>query len=469
MHPRLKNLFESIESQRQSLLLSLREFPREKLNRQPKGKWSINQIIAHLISAERLSVQYLNKKILGVNEADDTGFAEEVKMLLLIASQRLPFKFKAPKIVVDQTSTETDFNKLMEEWDQTRAALRHTLDQIEERQLKRKIYRHVRMGMMNIQHALKFFREHVIHHTPQIKQLRLGAMLFVLSLPLPHLAWGLNADTVEQKSDTVSTVREKRNWKYYFGHLPMKEVRKSTKFDLQIDTRNSFVKDFPINVYGVNLGLIRRERFRYGAGYYWINQNFNNKLLGIYTKGTLAGRVITTARGIPIPVAALQKLVAAGKLSPSNYVAAAQQINLWFASFGFMYTFYVSRLIEFAIPIEIGYGTFQEKLYDTSGNDFSTLASSLKPGITQGYFIPGQIGFDVLVKPHPWLFFEGTIGYRQTLAQNYTSKFRATSFDSQFNGEYYNLGVKIQLGTILSDWKQWKKIRVAKKGVLTIK
>jgi hypothetical protein len=126
----------------------------------------------------------------------------------------------------------------------------------------------------------------------------------------------------------------------------MKHVKKSIRFDLQIDTRNSFVKDFPINVYGVNIGLISRERFRYGAGYYWINQNFNDKLLGIYTMRQQAGRMIITPKGIPIPVAAMEKLVSAGKLNSSDFVAAVQQIDLWFVSAGFMYTFYVSRLIE---------------------------------------------------------------------------------------------------------------------------
>jgi len=278
-------------------------------------------------------------------------------------------------------------------------------------------------------------------------------LAFVLLFILRLACSGQNLDSLMHKTYSLPESKQKKGVKYYFGSIPIRQVRKSTKFDLQIDTRNSFVKDFPINVYGVNIGLIRRERFRYGVGYYWINQDFNDKLLGIYTNGTLAGRVIIAPKGIPVPVSALQKLVAAGKLNVSDFVAAAQRIDLWFISAGFMYTFYASRLVELAIPVEIGYGQFSEKLYDISGNNFSTLSASLKPGTTQGNFIPGQIGFDVLVKPHRWIFFEGSMGYRQTLIQNYTTKYRATSFDSQFNGEYYNLGVKIQIGTIYKEIK----------------
>lgn len=96
----------------------------ERLNYHRPTKWSINQIIAHLITAEDLSILYLNKKILGINEVKDSGLLEELKMILLIVSQRLPLKFKAPKIVIDSTSDETDLNKLIAKWDLTRLELK---------------------------------------------------------------------------------------------------------------------------------------------------------------------------------------------------------------------------------------------------------------------------------------------------------------------------------------------------------
>jgi hypothetical protein len=286
-------------------------------------------------------------------------------------------------------------------------------------------------------------------------------MLFLFLLTICYSVTGQINDSIKQESESIQPPF-KKDFKYYFGHIPLKTLHRSKKLDVQIDTRNSFVKDFPINVYGLNVGVVLRERFRFGVGYYWINQSFNDKLLGIYAtnfiKGkfypNIKGRVITTAKGIPIPVS---KLESAGLVQNTDFFAAAQQIDLWFTSVGFMYTFYASRLVEFAIPIEIGYGRFSEKLYDISGNDFGSLGASLKPGVTQGYFVPGQIGFDMLIKPHRWAYIDATIGYRQTLIQNYDSKYRATSFDSQFDGEYYSVGVKIQLGTIVKEWKTNKK------------
>jgi len=171
MVPQLERLYNRIEKQRANLLKSLRNLSNEELNAHPPDKWSINQIIAHLITAEDLSIQYLNKKILGINEVKDSGLVEELKMMLLIVSQRLPLKFKAPKMVVDRTSGERDLNKLIAAWDSTRIELKNILDRIESHHLKRKIYRHVRVGMLNIQHTLIFMGEHVGHHIPQIKNL----------------------------------------------------------------------------------------------------------------------------------------------------------------------------------------------------------------------------------------------------------------------------------------------------------
>ncbi len=171
MNIKLRQLYDSLESQRIKLIGSLKILPLEKLNQQPEGKWSINQIIAHLITAEKMSVMYLTKKIQGVNELENSGFFQELKMLGLIVSQRLPFKFKAPKVVVENTSTSTDLKQLEQEWNSVRKEMEALLEKIKDDQIKRMIYKHVRAGKLNIQHALIFFREHIIHHQPQIKKL----------------------------------------------------------------------------------------------------------------------------------------------------------------------------------------------------------------------------------------------------------------------------------------------------------
>ena len=171
MNHSLLQQFDKLEIQRRNLLSLISSLSAEQLHAHLDGKWSIAQIFSHLISSERLSVIYLNKKILGINETPQTGMKEEVIMIVLKISQRLPFKFKAPKVLAENTITHLTAEQLMEAWEKTRSDLRAVLLRFQDDQLKRKVYKHPIAGMLNIRQALQFFWEHVNHHTPQIKKL----------------------------------------------------------------------------------------------------------------------------------------------------------------------------------------------------------------------------------------------------------------------------------------------------------
>lgn len=110
--------------------------------------------------------------MLGIHEAPNTGLIEELKMIMLIISQRLPFlKFKAPKVVAENTHVYQTAEQLKEAWDKGRSELKDVLARFQDDQLKRRVYKHPIAGMLNIQQALQFFWEHIHHHTPQVKNL----------------------------------------------------------------------------------------------------------------------------------------------------------------------------------------------------------------------------------------------------------------------------------------------------------
>ena len=171
MNPKLKLLFADLELQRQQLIDKVKQSP-DSFNKKPTpDKWSVNEILAHLVAAENLSVQYILKKKQGIDGAGNTGLIEEIKMNLLTLSQRLPLKFTAPKPVVSATSAYSSLDELIQDWDSTRENLKRILEQIKDDQLKKKIYKHVILGKLNIIHALKFLGEHMNHHLPQINRL----------------------------------------------------------------------------------------------------------------------------------------------------------------------------------------------------------------------------------------------------------------------------------------------------------
>jgi uncharacterized damage-inducible protein DinB len=173
MNASFLTLFQQIELQRAALLNSVSHMTEDELNtRSIPGKWSAAEILSHIIGAERLSLMYLHKKILAIDTTKDSGIWEEVKINLLKISQRFPgLKFKAPQALEDKMTLYKTMAALTAEWDQVRKELKDFLEKIPDAKAERMIYRHVRAGYLNTRHALIFFREHIIHHTPQIKRL----------------------------------------------------------------------------------------------------------------------------------------------------------------------------------------------------------------------------------------------------------------------------------------------------------
>lgn len=172
MHTKLKRIYEKLESDREKLLNTLSEVSEHELQCIPSpGKWSIAGTLAHLITAERMSLIYMKKKSLGANDLDNSGIVEELKFLFLQASQRIPMlKFKAPKAVVEHTPTDISFDKLKTQWDATRADLKRFLDSIEDKNVRKKIYKHVIVGRLDAVQGVGFLREHFIHHLPRLKK-----------------------------------------------------------------------------------------------------------------------------------------------------------------------------------------------------------------------------------------------------------------------------------------------------------
>jgi len=171
VNAKLEELFNDLELQRTNLQHLVRDLSDEELNKHLAGKWSVAQILSHLIASEQLSVNYLNKKILGIQTAKKSGVKEDLKMLVLIISQRLPLKFKAPRTIVENTHIYGNVKQLIATWDKARIEIREVLEKFQDDQIKLLIFKHPIAGMLNIQQAVRFFKEHITHHTPQIKKL----------------------------------------------------------------------------------------------------------------------------------------------------------------------------------------------------------------------------------------------------------------------------------------------------------
>jgi len=167
------SIYNQLEHQRTVVIDQVKNLPAEKFNRAPvPGKWSISQILTHILIAEQLSVNYMRKKALGIDQLKNSGPLEVLRLEILKISQRIPsLKFKAPQVVVANTPSAFPITELISRWEIHHQELKEFLDSIEEKNVKKTIYKHPLAGRLDARQAMVFFREHMNHHWPQIKRL----------------------------------------------------------------------------------------------------------------------------------------------------------------------------------------------------------------------------------------------------------------------------------------------------------
>jgi uncharacterized damage-inducible protein DinB len=172
MNKLFNQAFSELEKQREEILQSVKQLSHEAFNRAPEpGKWSIAQILTHILTSEKLSLGYMKKKVQAIDQLKDSGLVESIRLWLLIVSQRIPVKYKAPKVVVENTPETLSLTQLTEAWVNLRKDLAAFLSTIDDKHARRVIYKHPMAGRFDARQTLIFFREHIRHHRPQIERI----------------------------------------------------------------------------------------------------------------------------------------------------------------------------------------------------------------------------------------------------------------------------------------------------------
>lgn len=172
MNTSFQKAYEKLERQRQQIIDMIKDLTVDVYTASLPGKWSIAQIITHLLTAERLSGTYMKKKSLGIGTLADSGLQQRILSVILKLSQRMPFlRYTAPRVIVENTPETLLLEEALAQWSKSRNELKRFLETISDKHSRRLIYKHPIAGMLNAEQALKFMYEHVNHHLPQIKRL----------------------------------------------------------------------------------------------------------------------------------------------------------------------------------------------------------------------------------------------------------------------------------------------------------
>ena len=161
---------EKINGELDDLVEYLKSYSNEQLNHRPaEGVWSVIDVMHHLMRAEKLSHNYVKKKLSYGGSFKKAGLVSSWRLFILNSYLRLPFKFKAPELVSQvHFPDNNDFNELQEEWRAQRKSLLSFLEEQPEELFDKEIYKHPIAGRVTLGGMVDFFTAHFQRHRKQI-------------------------------------------------------------------------------------------------------------------------------------------------------------------------------------------------------------------------------------------------------------------------------------------------------------
>lgn len=168
MDATLQNLYEQIELNRKNLFAELKTYSDETLNKKPSAEaWSVSEVIAHLITAEEMSLKYLQKKLQDSSKAQQEGLKHKWRWLLINVVFTFNIPFKAPEVVAPKLGYQT-LADLDTKWGGIRSEIHAILEKLPESEVKKDLWKHAVAGKMNLYHMVEFFGIHFGRHRGQI-------------------------------------------------------------------------------------------------------------------------------------------------------------------------------------------------------------------------------------------------------------------------------------------------------------
>lgn len=171
LRTQIMHAYDALEAQRiqleerlNSLNASLLKIP------EGEGKWSVNQVLAHLSNSEFGTVRYINKKMLGLDGLEELNFLAKVRSKLLKWLLDSNIRFKMPKQLPEPTN-ELSYDELKSQFEKNRNSLKELIQSFPEEALNKMIFRHPFAGRFSLYQAVAFLEDHYNHHVHQIDRI----------------------------------------------------------------------------------------------------------------------------------------------------------------------------------------------------------------------------------------------------------------------------------------------------------
>lgn len=156
-----------------SLLEVLKDYSERTLNKKPgEGKWSVMQVMHHLMLAEGYGQKYVSKKLSFNPELKKAGFTAVIRHFLMNTYIKFPIKIKAPTAISGENlPDESSFWETAKKWKQQRIELRELLESLPPEHFDKELYKHPFAGRLTLYGLLDFYDGHFERHRKQINKI----------------------------------------------------------------------------------------------------------------------------------------------------------------------------------------------------------------------------------------------------------------------------------------------------------
>lgn len=146
----------------------LSALPTQELETALDGGWSVARVFYHLNTAEKLSILYVKKKMLGGDALPEPGWWQCLKLWYVGARFRSGRKYKAPKVLGD-VPLNVSYSGIVSEWENTRRELEDLLKSFPPELISKSVFKQPAIGYLNLVQMLQFMNMHADKHYRQIR------------------------------------------------------------------------------------------------------------------------------------------------------------------------------------------------------------------------------------------------------------------------------------------------------------
>ena len=170
MNPDLQRRFDCLEATRLRALAMLEPHTAATLNEAPApGRWSVLQVLHHVIAAETATLGYIRKKTLAGTSLPPAGLTSRLRALTLEVVLASPLRLRAPAVTASVPAV-LDPAGLRAQWDEARASWRGLLDGFPAALERRLVFRHPLVGLLGLADTLGFLQAHLDHHLRHVER-----------------------------------------------------------------------------------------------------------------------------------------------------------------------------------------------------------------------------------------------------------------------------------------------------------